>query len=330
MTSIEEMSFVVAHSDLDGLASAAVIMAALRNVMGIYNPEIILSQPYTLNRVLLKLSTLSVRILVITDLGIDETIWSTIADSVKTLTSKNCRILWIDHHVNTIKLASHLARNGVSLLYTNEGCSSTIAREMFAHLTEDPKFFTRLAKMGEIADSVYVDDEGLSILTDRLVAAISAPSSKDDFKTRLVKMWIEDKRLITDDVALKAEEFEKELLSKLDGIKERIILEVERGIIIDARGMRLSGLAGHIASYIARKKGKVTLVVFSPNPREAVATCRVPPRIEFNILSELVPIVLELGGSGGGLFKAAALRIPSAVGDLFVKRVCEVFRSKLD
>lgn len=326
-----EMSFVVAHSDLDGLASAAVIIAALRNVMGIYSPEIILSQPYMLNRVLLKLSALPVRILIITDLGVDETTWGTITESVKILTSKNCRILWIDHHVNTIRLAFHFARNNISLLYTNEGCSSTIAREIFAHLTEDPKFFTRLAKMGEIADSIYVDDEeGLSTLTDRLVAAISAPSSKDDFKTRLVKMWIEEKKLITDEVALKAEEFEKELLSKLDEIRERIFLEVERGIIIDARGMRLSGLAGHIASYIARRKGKVTLVIFSPNPREVVITCRVPPRIEFNVLTELVPIASELGGGGGGLFKAAALRIPSAVGDLFIKRVGEVFRNKLD
>lgn len=313
---------VVAHGDLDGLASAAVIIAAFRKSKGIY-PKLLIAQPYVLHRTLLRLLSAPPRLVVITDVGVDEAVWPSVSRSLEDLVAKGVKILWIDHHIQTARVSLDLAELGVSLLYTSSGCASSIAREVFAPLTDDPSFYAKLARLGEIADNVAVGDRELMFLADRLVAALSAPSSKEEFKAQLVRMWVEERKFVNDEVAIKAEEFEKALALKLAEIKQRIVFEGERGLLVDARDIKLGGLAGHIASRLARERGKIAIVVFSPNEREVVATCRVPPDAEFNAVVELAPIAADLGGGGGGLSRAAAVRVPSSSGEQLLKRLRE-------
>ncbi len=313
----------MAHGDLDGLASAAVVSAVLRKKRGAH-PRLLIAQPYALHRTLLKLASEPPELVVLTDVGVDEAVWPSVRKSVEELTAKGARILWVDHHAQTARVSLELAELGVSLLYTGSGCASTIAREVFAPLTDDPSFFAKLARLGEIADNVAGGDRELTLLADRLAAALSAPSSKDEFKVRLVKMWVEEKKLVDDEVAVKAEEFEKALARKLAEIEQRVVFEGEVGVVIDARGMRLEGLAGHIASRLAREKGKVVAIAFSPNEREVVVTCRVPPHIDFDAASELSSLALKLGGGGGGLARAAAIRVPSSAGDELLKKLGEL------
>lgn len=319
---------LVAHGDLDGLASAAIIIAALRRMKGL-RAELLIAQPYNLYVKLTELAVKPPNVLLITDLGIDEATWTSTIDATTRLISGGCRIIWIDHHVSTSRLALELLMRGISILYTSNGSASTLAREVFAPLTENPEFFAKLARMGEIADGVVGDDE-LTVVADRVAAALSAPSAKDSFKRKLVKMWVEEQKLIDDEVAIKAEEFEKLLACKIPHVKEKIIVDLEKGLVIDAREIKLGGLAGHIASRIAREKRKVTVVVFSPNDRETVATCRVPHTIEFNAVQELSSVVSKLGGGGGGLSRAAAVRVPREMGDLLLNSICELFRTKLN
>lgn len=316
------MAAVVAHGDLDGLASAAVIIAAFRKSKGIY-PKLLIAQPYVLHRALLRLLSAPPRLVVITDVGVDEAVWPSVSRCLEDLVAKEVKILWIDHHIQTARASLDLAELGISLLYTSSGCASSIAREVFAPLTDDPSFYAKLARLGEIADNVAVGDRELMFLTDRLVAALSAPSSKEEFKAQLVRMWVEERKFINDEVVIKAEEFEKALALKLAEIKQRIVFEGERGLLVDARDIKLGGLAGHIASRLARERGKIAIVVFSPNEREVVATCRVPPDAEFNAVVELAPIAVDLGGGGGGLSRAAAVRVPSSSGDQLLKRLRE-------
>lgn len=327
MMDVDSRAAVVAHGDLDGLASAATLIAALRRVKGL-RAELFIAQPYNLYMKLAELAIKPPHVLLITDLGVDEATWGSTRDALTRLVSRGCRITWVDHHVSTSKLVPEFLVNGVSIFYTSSGSASTLAREVFAPLTENPEFFIKLARMGEIADGVTVDDE-LAVVADRVAAALSAPSAKEPFKRMLVKMWVEEQRLIDDEVAIKAEEFEKLLARKITHVKERVVADLEKGLIIDARDLRLSGLAGHIASRIAREKKKVTVIVFSPNEREAVATCRVPNTVEFNALQELSSLVSKLGGGGGGLSRAAAVRVPREMGDLLLNSLCELFRAKL-
>lgn len=327
MMDMDSRAAVVAHGDLDGLASAATLIAALRRVKGL-RAELFIAQPYNLCMKLAELAIKPPHVLLITDLGVDEATWGSTRDALTRLVARGCRITWVDHHVSTSKLVPEFLVKGVSIFYTSSGSASTLAREIFAPLTENPEFFIKLARMGEIADGVAVDDE-LAMVADRVAAALSAPSAKEPFKRMLVKMWVEEQRLIDDEVAIKAEEFEKLLARKITHVKERVVADLEKGLIIDARDLRLSGLAGHIASRIAREKKKVTVIVFSPNEREAVATCRVPNTVEFNALQELSSLVSKLGGGGGGLSRAAAVRVPREMGDLLLNSLCELFRAKL-
>lgn len=318
----------MAHGDLDGLASAAVVMAALRKRGE--SPVLEISQPYMLARNLLKLVAQKPRLVVIVDLGIDSATWPTISRAIEELTARGCRILWIDHHSGTAKRALDLANLSVTLLYTDCGSSSTIAKTAFAELTDNPAFYTKLARIGEVADGVAEGDAELSTLAGLLATALSAPSSKEEFKKKLVKMWVEERKLVSDDIALLAEEFDEALAEKLKSVEERVVLEVKRGLVIDARGMKLVGLAGHVATAIAQAKNKVAVLLFSPSEQTVVATCRVPRGINFDILSELTPAAAELGGGGGGHPRAAALRVPAAAGDSFLNRICEIMKQSLD
>lgn len=322
------MIIVVAHGDLDGLASAAIVMAALKRRGERVSLEI--AQPYSLARTLLKLGTQRPRMVVITDLGVDSATWHTLENAVKDLVSQGCRILWIDHHPGTVKRAVDLTVLGVSLLYTGHGSASTIARDAFVESTDDPAFYSKLARLGEISDGVAEGDAETTILTETLSTALSAPSSKEEFKKFMVKMWVEEKTIISDDLALLAEEFERALADKLRVINERIVLEVKKGIVIDARDVKLGGLAGHLAASVAHSKRKVTVLLFAPSEQSVVATCRVPRDLDFDALKELVPAAIEYGGGGGGHPKAAALRVPAAAGDALLQKVCEIIRRVLD
>lgn len=313
----------MAHGDLDGLASAAVIVAALRASKGV-SPRLLIAQPYALHSVLLKLLSAPPKLVVITDIGIDAASWPSVLTSLRALLEKGARVLWVDHHVQTARHSLELSELGASLLYTSCGCASTIAREVFAPLTDDPSFFSKLARLGEIADHVVQGDKDETLLADRIAAALSAPSSKDEFKLRLVKMWVEERKLVNDEVALKAEEFERELARRLPLVEGKVVFEGERGVLIDARDASLGGLAGHIASQLARRRGKAVVIVFAPNEREVVAVCRVPPHADFDAVKELERIAKSLGGGGGGVPKAAAVRVPSSASDALLSKIRDV------
>lgn len=319
------MAYVIAHGDLDGLAAAAVIVAALRRSRGV-EAKLIIEQPYSLQRALLRATAAGARLVMVVDLGIDAGSWATIRGALTGLLSSGCRVVWVDHHLSTARYALELVELGASLLFATGGSVSTVAREVFAPLTDDPQFFTKLAVVGEVADGVASVAGELEYVAERLAAAVSAPSSREEFKLRLVSVWVNERRLVSDDVALRAEEFERVLAEKVSLSKQRVAFESEGGVVVDARGVKLEGVAGHVASRIAQERGKVTIVLFSPSERETVATCRVPPGVDFNAVEELVPLAEELGGAGGGLRGAASIRVPASAGDELLKRLRERLR----
>ncbi len=318
------MSYIVAHGDLDGLAAAAIIMSALRRRGEPVRLEI--ARPYTLAATLTRLIPLRPHRIVVVDLGIDSATWPSLSLALSAHASQGCKILWVDHHPTTLRFAAELAELGVALLHSSCGSASTVARDAFAHQTDDPAFYARLARLGEISDGAAEDGGELGLVAEAISAAISAPASGEELKRRLVKMWVEEKRLVSDDIAVLAEEFDRAVAEKVREVRGRVVLEVEGGMVIDARGLRLSGLAGHVASRLARAEGKAVVLLFSPEEQTVVATCRVPSNVDFDALGELLPIALELGGGGGGHARAAALRVPAAVGDAFLVKVLDVVR----
>jgi len=316
---------VISHGDLDGLAASATIIAA----SGLEETTLIFSQPYSLHSTIRRLVDGSFEKVFLVDLGLDEATWPSLRESLAKLAAK-CQVVWVDHHVSTLRHAAELADLRVVLLFAWQGCASTIAREAFAHLTDNPGFYERLTVLGEISDSVAAGEGELKILAERLIAALSAPSARDDFRRELVSMWIREHRVISDEVALKAVEYEELLHKKLKELDLCVTFETARGLLIDARKIRLLGLAGRIASKLADERGKVVIVVFAPNEREVIATCRVPPRISFHAVKNLSQLAKRLGGGGGGLEKAASIRVPAELGDSLVKSLEELLRETLD
>lgn len=319
------MIWIIAHGDLDGLTSAAVLASALRRTRGV-KPLIRTAQPFELYETIRRLTSLGlVKALFVLDVGLDEGTWGALRELLGELTSR-ARVAWIDHHPATLEHALDIIEAGVSLMTTLEGCTATIVGRAFLHLTEDPEFFSKLVVLGEVGDKVRQLDRNdpLYSIAETLQAALASEPTDESFKLKLVELWLERRQLIDDEVAMRAEEsFEK--LEKLMKEAERsLAYSSDTVLVIDLRGVRVYGHAGTIASSFAENSGRLVFLLFNVGEKDVVITCRAPSFKEVSALKAIKRIGERCGRLGGGLEKAASIKIPSHLVDVALEEIRKI------
>ncbi|HDI32115.1 MAG TPA: hypothetical protein ENF80_04780 [Thermofilum sp.] len=305
------MEIILTHGDLDGLTSAAIVYDVL--VCKGEKVSIRIAQPFNLYQALREIRSINkLEKLWIMDIGIDEATWRNTRNELHGILSKGTRIIWVDHHVATLKHFLELSEMGITLLFESERCTVTIIGKALLHLTSDPSFYKKLIIIGEVGDKVrrVGDKDPLYSIIEVLGSSLAYMPVDDAFKVNLIKMWVNEKKLVNDEIVLRAENAIKKLEELLKGIDERIIYSGDKIIIIDLRDVKVHGYAGKIASHIASKTGKVALLAFNTNAYETIITCRVPPSREFNASKILPELAEKYNGGGGGHEKAASIRIP--------------------
>jgi oligoribonuclease NrnB/cAMP/cGMP phosphodiesterase (DHH superfamily) len=115
---------IITHTDLDGVASAALILKYLR-VRGVDDSKIsiLLTQPHNLHRVLNKLSCDE---LFISDLGINHRTYESLLNEVRRLRGEGTKIYWFDHHVWQGSWINELVNLGVNLYLNPNTCSAGV------------------------------------------------------------------------------------------------------------------------------------------------------------------------------------------------------------
>lgn len=317
---------VIAHGDLDGLASAAVIVNALLNEG--WSVKISIAAPHTLYRALQSLEAVGANLGVIVDIALDDAVWSQIKEKLASLTSKGVSILWVDHHKSTGERAEEILSLNVDLVWAPELSVAPIVRKMFLDRTDDKVFFSKLLLLGEAGDRAARIERGsyLFEVLEAVSLALDLDPLDEAFRVRLVRMWASRKVLVDDEVALRSEEAYEFFAKLLNRSKERLACVTDKAVVIDMVGVRMRGFAGRLAAYTAEGTGKVCFILLRAGLNELVVTCRVPKSLNVNAHEIARKIAAKFGGSGGGHEKAASVRVPLHLKDAVLGYLRELCR----
>ena len=305
------MRCIITHGDLDGLTAAAILVDVLNQKKE--KSVLLIAQPFTLANVLSRVSSFeTLSKLYIIDVGLDPATWEQTKRHLAKIRLK-ADVIWIDHHRATLKKIEELSKLGISLIYSIDGSAASIVKHVYLEKTSNPDFFSKLALIGEIGDKVReAEDEETAKLAEILGSSLSADSDDDDFKIKLVQLWVKEQKFYNEEVEKRARKAKERLQELIEEAKNKVIFDGERLVLIDFRGVSARGYIGKVASDYTNKTGKVVIIIFNSGPTETVATCRVPPTLNINALNLLMKIAYKLGGSGGGHPKACSIRVPAA------------------
>jgi len=314
----------VVHGDIDGLVSAAILYSYSRNRNE--RVKIYTSQPYLLPQALLRIQNLKrLRRLYIMDLGLDQQTWARMRHLMR-LIAESVKTVWLDHHVTTVRLADELVDAGVSLVLSIDRCASTIAYHMFGRGSEDPSFFLKLARVGEVSDKVApsgVEPEVVEA-ANKLVLALSENPSDEAFKMDLIRLWVLERRLINEEVEIRASIAARRLerLKKL--ALESVVYQSDSALIVDFRGVNATGYIGLLASQLAEEFKRTVFIVFNAQS-ELVVTSRAPQGVDVDLSTRLLGLASKYGGGGGGHPRAFSIRVPSAASDSVLRELMSHF-----
>lgn len=181
---IKSVLSVSHEKDVDGLNSAAIVWryAKAKNL----DYEVILTDYGSFEYVFKKIATKRNTLIIITDLGMDETQLDFIVSSLKKALSNGCRIVWIDHHQwsdRSIKSILSLPNKPI-LRINHEHCAAEIA---FKVLMPRDDVCAELARIAHDTDFNLREIEVASALTDAMsVIRFSAMGQNSDITEELM------------------------------------------------------------------------------------------------------------------------------------------------
>ena len=318
------MSALITHGDLDGLIAASIFYSYLRKQYR--NITIWTTQPFMLHQALIKVYNTLRRWnrLYIVDLGLDHSTWNKVKSLLKLISSK-IRVIWVDHHPQTLQYAKELTKYGITLFYSPNKCASSIAFEICQAQLDDIEFFRKLTVIGELYDKVKDNAENyLMDIAEKLTLALAENPSDEVFKQSLIKLWVDKKQFINDEVLIRASLASKKLKALFKLVKSKISYSSKRLLIVDFRNVNASGYIGLIASKLAELENKIVLIVFT-SQYEVIVTSRVPKSLNIDISKPLNEFAKKRGGSGGGHPRAYSIRLPIFVSNNIIEELIEDF-----
>ena len=118
------MRVVITHTDLDGIASAALICRVVNEPENIY-----FAQPHQLGAVLSKVPNGAY--VYITDLGINAGTYSKVVENVRRIINSGGRVRWFDHHVWDEEWINGLSDLGAEIYVDTSTCAAGVVMKYF-------------------------------------------------------------------------------------------------------------------------------------------------------------------------------------------------------
>jgi Predicted phosphohydrolase (DHH superfamily) len=236
---------VIAHRDLDGLVSAAVIISSRLSNNARARYWLGFAQPHELPRVLTEVAALSPppSELFIVDVAADSSTWSETRSILERLILSGVKVAWIDHHPSTLRRAGELRKLGVVAIVKEAGSAATLARR-FIPQAQDPEFFEKLVRVAEAFDNAEALEEPLSSALEVLADAIALEPTDDAFRRQIVAAWLKGRVLVPEDAVMRSEEAARIFEDLLRKARSGVVLETEYLRVIDLRPARVRGFAG--------------------------------------------------------------------------------------
>ncbi|MGC9107659.1 MAG: DHHA1 domain-containing protein [Infirmifilum sp.] len=316
------MLTIIAHGDIDGMVSAAIIISYyLKNKEGV-KYKVYFSQPFSLHNTLQRIHFTSGEVYIL-DIAFNEEYWETTSQALSLLT-RVAQTTWIDHHPSTIFHKDKITATGVNVLAKPAPSTASLLANLIP-LTIDPDFSLRLIKLAELTDTPNPDPSvrelGLESAAEILTGAIALEPRDDDLRKKIIESWVKKRILVPEEAVLRFQESEEKLQRLLKEVKNRVIYDSSVLRIIDLRDLRVYGFSGRIASQEAAAQRKIILILFRIGQNSVVITGRAPTGFPVNLAQLFSRFSEELGVSGGGHNYAASLRVPAGIADKVVRQI---------
>ncbi|MFW9845555.1 MAG: DHH family phosphoesterase, partial [Candidatus Thorarchaeota archaeon] len=215
-TKVKSLLSISHDKDVDGLNAAAIVWRyAMSKGLDF---DVILTDYGSFDQVFSKVSTYRQSLIVVTDLGIDESSVDAVISGLSRAVTQGCRIVWLDHHQwsdESIRAILSLGNSPI-LRVNHDYCAAEIAQKS---LMKNDEICIELARIAHDTDFNLREIESASALTDLLsVTRFTALNKKQDINDAVMPFL---KKLAEEGISglwdEKAKRFKDTLLDKKVG-----------------------------------------------------------------------------------------------------------------
>ena len=295
---VEGHLYVITHTDLDGVGSAAAALVSYGRSPG--EATIIYAEPYNIHERLSDIIDYVEKgdIIVIADLGPNKESFPHAVQALTTAASKGARIYWYDHHVWDPGEAEAAEKAGVTLVVDRSTCATgVVGRYAPRHAGRDPPAFLAELERAVCAADLWRWDHPLAPKLFRVADARG--EDREAWRNRLVAKFAEGV-LWDEELEEKLEEYVNLELANYNRVLETVYVAEGACRVAAAykgRGPPSNSFIG--ASLQARYNADVAVIV-----RDNGALSLRSSRVNVQRIAAL------LGGGGHPAAAGARIRLP--------------------
>ena len=293
--------FIITHNDLDGMGGAAAFMRILEK-----SPEevtTIFAEPYNLDFFLENVSESIERgdLLVITDIGSNNSIFENVCNAIKKIISKGARIEGYDHHVWDQNDIEKLSALGVEIFIDTETCGTgVVAKYAQKKFEKHDEFLKRLEKAVCSADLWKWDDE----LGGKLYRVSYTMNKGIEWKHKIIKKFYEGV-LWDNEMQSHLEEYMREELNNFDSILSTLKSYGNRckiSAVYKDKEIPSDSLVG--AMLLSRENASIAIIIKRKTARRVSLSLRSRGKANVQVIAR------ELGGGGHPMASGASILLP--------------------
>ncbi|MEM2757636.1 MAG: DHHA1 domain-containing protein, partial [Sulfolobales archaeon] len=279
---------IVTHTDLDGIASAALVVKYL-NGRGISDVKVSLTQPHNLHKVL---KSLKCDELYICDLGVNHLTYHPLINEISRLRNDGTTIYWFDHHIWQGSWITHLLDLGVNLFVDINTCSAGVVSNALKILDDNSLRLVRAT----CSNDLWVFNDHLGNFLSRYV--VCRPGNR--WRKELINKLVEFNASLSDEIIKCVESvMDRDLRVFNSVIKNSISFEVNGVKIAIAMKDWEESSTSYIAHFIMSRLNADIVIVF----KEGSLSIR---SNDLNIRD----LAVRLGGGGHAKAAGAPFKTP--------------------
>lgn len=284
-------SYLITHTDMDGIGAAAVYLAALRPP----DFKLFFVEPYQLDYALRKINFEECESVAIMDLGVNPPIFPKVVELVSSLTSKKILVRWFDHHIWETSWMRQVEEIGVELIHDTSTCATGVVYNYAVNKMgfKDYEFLEFVR--GVCAGDLWSFDHWLGGFYLRLVRRRDSDSWRDFVINKILQHEFVNESFI--------EKVEMSVNSELRVLSGELLLSL-RSL---RNGYRVAAVGGNeevdtsfIASYVLGRYDVDMVVVVSPEGKLSLRSRSVNVR----------DLAVAMGGGGHPKAAGAKIEIP--------------------
>ncbi|HID90946.1 TPA: hypothetical protein EYP44_03195 [Candidatus Bathyarchaeota archaeon] len=279
---------VIAHGDLDGICSVAILLKRHPNA------KVIFAEPRNLSEVLANVRR--PELLYILDIAAMD---PNVVTELKRLDDSGTKIVYLDHHSESEVVRGHVKELILDTL-------SSTAQICYKYVG----IGFELADLGAVSDRLMMIPK-LASMARTISTALRYDVRDDEFRLRLAR-HLSNKVSVPEEAAVKAAKVMEMTRGLMRLAKENVVAVSENVAVIDFTGHDIMGHAGYLAQRLANRWRKAIFVIFRANDSIIVTVRRQHGNAKVDLKEVLSALAKSFGGRFGGYSARASAALPKS------------------